>query len=570
MNKGTQMLKSKGAGSSGLLWAAVASCACLASCATPEERRLSEYVDSLDQRHPASTAPAGVQVSSVTQRAPGAPQVKPPETLRTLSPQGERAPAPPGPLSLTVSQAVLSALENNRSLVVQRYNPSIQRTFEQQQRAVFDPDLAGLFSFDSNRVNQPTVPPTLSHFQDYTGRAGISEFLPTGTHLGLTGGATVNEFPADRQGKFASDVALTATQSLLRGFGLAANLASLRQARLDTLSSEYELRGLAESLVAQTEETYWDLALAKQQIDIFTNSLSLAQQQMAETRERIRLGKVAETELVAAEAEAALRREDLINARSALDTTRLQLLRLVNLGADAFEKEVILAEPPTVPNEPLDNLSDHLQLARQMRPDLNQARLQIDRGDLEVVKTKNGLLPKLDLFVSLGRTGYARSFGDSASNLGGSNYDLLAGVSLEYPIGNRDSKARYNRAVLTREQAKDAVANLAQLIEVDVRTGYIEILRAKEQVTATAATRKLQEEKLRVEQEKFRVGKSTAFLVGQAQRDLLASQISEIRAVVNCRKAVAELYRLEGSLLSRRGLVAPGAAPPSGPQPLVY
>ncbi len=49
-----------------------------------------------------------------------------------------------GPLKMTVGQAMLSALENNKSLVVQRFNPQIERTFEQQERAAFfEPVLTG-------------------------------------------------------------------------------------------------------------------------------------------------------------------------------------------------------------------------------------------------------------------------------------------------------------------------------------------------------------------------------------------------------------------------------------------
>jgi len=99
------------------------------------------------------------------------------------------------------------------------------------------------------------------------------------------------------------------------------------------------------------------------------------------------------------------------------------------------------------------------------------------------------------------------------------------------------------------------------LIEVDVRSVYLEIVRTQEQVAATAATRKLQEEKLRWETEKLRVGKSTSLLVAQAQRDLLSSQISEVQAVVNYMKAFVEMYMLEGSLLERRGIASPGHEP---------
>jgi len=100
-----------------------------------------------------------------------------------------------------------------------------------------------------------------------------------------------------------------------------------------------------------------------------------------------------------------------------------------------------------------------------------------------------------------------------------------------------------------------------QLAQVEVRTAYVEVERAREQIAATAATRESQEEKLRVETEKFRVGKSTSLLVAQAQRDLVAGQIGEIQAITNYFKALVALYRLEGSLLARRGIEAPGAEP---------
>ncbi len=49
--------------------------------------------------------------------------------------------------------------------------------------------------------------------------------------------------------------------------------------------------------------------------------------------------------------------------------------------------------------------------------------------------------------------------------------------------------------------------------------------------------------------------------MAQVQRDLVASQIAEIRAIANHFKALVALYRLEGSLLQRRGLSAPGTEP---------
>jgi outer membrane protein TolC len=352
------------------------------------------------------------------------------------------------------------------------------------------------------------------------------------------------------------------TQALLQGRGLDVNLANLRQAELDTRFSQYELRGFIEALVAQVEETYWNYALSQRRIEIFQNSLQLAEQQLRETEEIIKVGRMAETEVAAAKAEIALRRQNLINARSDMATTRLRLLRLLNPPSpDLWKQEVLLLNQPAVPQVRLDDVATHVEVALRMRPDLNQARLEVELGDLEIVKTKNGLLPKLDLFMNLGKTGYADSFSSSMSNIGEDDYDILAGIRFEYPPRNRDARARRERALLGREQAAEALENLAQLVELDVRSAYIETNRAKEQIYATAATRQLQEESFRVETEKFRVGRSTNLLVAQAQRDLVISQISEIQAVVNYLQALVELHRLEGSLLERRGIIAPGREP---------
>jgi outer membrane protein TolC len=167
----------------------------------------------------------------------------------------------------------------------------------------------------------------------------------------------------------------------------------------------------------------------------------------------------------------------------------------------------------------------------------------------------------MDLFITLGKSGYANSFGESIRNISEDDYDALGGVSFQYPIFNRNARAQNRRALLTREQSQKALENLSQLVEVDVRTVYIEVNRTKQQIAASSVTRMFDEEKLRTETEKLRVGKSTSFLVAQAQRDLLVSRIAEVRALANYLKALIDLYRQDGSLLERHGISAPGREP---------
>ncbi len=108
---------------------------------------------------------------------------------------------------------------------------------------------------------------------------------------------------------------------------------------------------------------------------------------------------------------------------------------------------------------------------------------------------------------------------------------------------------------IRRETIREiSLENLQYLVCEDVSPAYIDVRRTLQQVPATETTRKFQEEKLRAETAKFAVGKSTALLVAQAQRDLLESQVSEVAAITNYLKARIHFYLMEGSLLQRRGI----------------
>jgi outer membrane protein TolC len=472
---------------------------------------------------------------------------------------------PAGPLKITIREAILLCLENNRSLVVQRMTPDIRQTFEEQERAVFDPAVSADLSAGRDKgERQARSGSRTEDFKTDTaeGVVSLEQFFPAGTTVALDARTRLTD-SSQYDDPFASTrLGMTVTQALLRGFGADVNLARLRQSRLDTRMSEYELRGFTESLVAEMEGTYWDYALARRQIEIVEESLKVARQQLSETEELITVGRLARAELPAVQAEVASQEQALIEARANEDSIRLRLLRLLNPpGPDLWQREVELVHQPTLPDITLEDVALHVAVSKRMRPILNEARLKILRGDLEVVKTRNGLLPLMDLFITLGKSGYASSFSDSVGHLNKDSYDAQAGVRFNYPVFNRDAQAVHRRSLLDREQAENALGNLSQLVEVDVRIAHIAVDRTKQQIAATSVTRRFDEEKLRTETEKLRVGKSTSFLVAQAQRDLLVSRIAEVRALANYLKALIDLYRQDGSLLERRGISAPGREP---------
>lgn len=463
-----------------------------------------------------------------------------------------------GPIGLSIEQTTMLVLKNNRDLHVRELNPLIAGTFEQIERGVYDPELFAELEYGEERASE-TSRSTGTQFSvdgsETAAIAGIRQEFPTGT----TVEATVeqernisNRSPEQQEARLG----LTITQSLLQGFGPAVNLVSVRQAELGTVASLYELRGFTEALLAETEIAYWNFVLAKKEIDIFEHSLAVAQQQRDEVELRIEVGILPEIEAAAARAEVARREQLLIEAHSLLEERRLRLLRLINLPPDGpLDRPINATSSPDVNPESMADLPERIRLAEKMRPDLNEARLRLQQDRLETIVTRNGLLPRLDFFIALGQTGFADTFSDSFRELDGDTYDFRVGVRLSHFLGNRAAEGRDLAARTSRQQSNEAVENLQQLVRLDVRLAVNEVERARKQISASRATRQLEEEKVKAEKERFDVGSSTTLLVAQAQRDLLVSLIAEVKAVVSYRTALVNLYLADGSLLERRGVV---------------
>ena len=462
------------------------------------------------------------------------------------------------PLALSVEDAILAAVRNNHDLEIHRLEIRIEETDPQRERATFDPNLAGTLA-NSDRLGKSILPSGVlsdSVTNRSDGEITWSRMFPSGTQAEVSINMLRNR--SNRAAKpFSPRLGFDIQKPLRRGAGRDVNLVSLRKQELEVQISRHELAGYLLSLTADVESRYWNLFLAQKELEIVRETRRLAAVQLAEVDKKIAVGSIPESERAAAEAELALREEDLINALSAVDKARIALLRLVNINSERFwDFDLHLSDAPPDVTGLVIELDKHLSDALVLRPDLLEAGVRLNMGNLDLVQTRNGLLPQLDVFVTLGRTGYSRTFSEVRAAFSERGYDLQAGVTYELPLHRREARSRHRRAVYNRNQLRESIKNLKQLVQEDVLNAFLEVQRTREQMKATAKTKAKQLEKLRVEEVRFQVGKNTAFQVAQAQRDYAAARIAEMKAGIAFITAVTELYRLDGSLCLRRGVVS--------------
>ncbi len=453
-------------------------------------------------------------------------------------------------LALSVEQAVMLALDHNQDLKTRQLSPVIAGAFEQMEKGQYDPEL-----FATLGMAREVLPDPESSDTAVLTAAGVRQRLPSGTTLAAEAAHETDR--ASRTGDpDKTRVTLSVTQALLQGAGPAGGLVAIRQSELETRASIHELTAYAQALVAETETAYWQYVLARQEHAIVERSLAVSKKQQTDVQYQIDVGVLPRNEQAAVQSEVARREQALIDSANQVEAFRLTLLHLINPGGTGdLDRRVLPASDPVIDPDPVTDIQDRTNLAMKLRPDLSEARLRAQQNQLETIVTKNGLLPRLDFFMDLGFAAYGDGFSDTSQSLGNGDYEVSAGLSLSRFIQNRTARARHQAAVATRQQAFEALENLRRTIFLDVRLAVNEIERARQQIHASRVTRRSEEQTVQAEIERFNVGAGTALLVAQAQRDLLISQIAEVRAVIHYRIALIRLFLAEGSLLHRRGVV---------------
>lgn len=462
--------------------------------------------------------------------------------------------APTLPLNgeLALDQTLFLVLARNPDLAAERLTPAREAEQVRLEEAVFAPEIfAGIRTGEetSSETSRSTGERFAVEAEQRGTDLGIRRRFDTGTEVDLfveESRDASNRAPTQQEVRAGVDV----TQALLRGSGRDVNRVSVRQAQLGIRVSEEELRGYTQALLASAEEAYWRYALATEAVRITEQALEVAEQQLAEVQARIEVGRLARNQEAAALAESAQRRQDLIEAEAESDRQRLLLLNVV--AVPGFLQPITTTStvdlPPLDPGTP----ESWIAQAHRLRPDLREARLRREQNRLEVVRTRNGLQPRLDFFASLAKTGFGEDLGEATSEFSGDTYEWSAGLLFLHELGNESAEALDRTARIRVEQADLAIHNLEQVAETEVRLALVELNRARKQIEAGQVTQGLRKETLRAERERFEVGDTTSLVVAQAQRDLLETQIDLLRARVATRTALIRLHTATGLYLSWR------------------
>lgn len=370
----------------------------------------------------------------------------------------------------------------------------------------------------------------------------------------------------------SGDLDLVLTQNLLQGFGRAVNGRNIRVQKNNVKVSALQFKLQVIATVSAALNLYWDLVSFDADVRARQREVGTAQQLLDDNKKLVQFGTAAPIEITRAESQLYAGQQDLVTAQTNLlqQETILKNYLSRNGVADAglTNLHIVPLDKFQIPDKDEDRpLDDLIKQALASRPEMEQARLNLESNQMNLVGIKNALRPTLNAFAELtnnGLSGELTAFGIAQGypgNLTGGYGNLLseifrrdypnysAGISLNIPLRNRAAKADYATSLLELRQNELNLRKNVNQIRVDVQNALVGLEQARARYEAGVRSRVLQEQTLAGDQKRYGLGATVSFQVVQDQRDLATAHSSEVQSMANYTHARIALEQALGTTL---------------------
>jgi outer membrane protein TolC len=466
-------------------------------------------------------------------------------------------------LKLSRDEAVRLAAANNSDLAASRLDPAISQERVNAARAAWVPTIqTGL------QRNSQLQPPTSLFAAEgletgvWSATASITQLTPWGGNylVGIdTSRTTTNSIISSFNPSLNARLQLAFSQPLLRDFDIDPTRASVTLALRNQSIAEMRLQETTINVTASAERAYWTLVSAVALVNVQQQALDLALELERTNRARVDVGQSPPLDLVAARAEVAQRRENLIVARTSARQAEDQLRTLILDQARPDFWTVRLEPADRVPPVgPPPDVDAAVRRALAQRTDLQRLRREIEITDTNIAISANETKPDLRLEANYltdgaGGTRLIRTGGfpgtitgeetTSYGNVLGQIFTLdyptwTVGMTFSYPLGKSAAEANLARARIEKDQSTARLRSQELATVREVRDAAFRVEQDQQRIETARLSRELAEQRLDAEQKRFEVGMSTSFLVIQAQRDLAVARNNELQAYLDYQLAV--------------------------------
>jgi len=336
---------------------------------------------------------------------------------------------------------------------------------------------------------------------------------------------------------FAAD--LVVTVPLFTGGRITSEI---KAAELLQKAAEHHLARTREELVFNVSSVFYGILAQRKVIESLTFSRKTLQEHLKRVNDQIAAQKAAKVDRLRTEVRLADLQQRLVQERNVLAIQERVLANLLGLAKP--DKPVDPAGELTLAKADMPETEQALQEALSRRPDYLAARSALEAQAKAVDSARAARWPTVALEGAYG----GRWAADPSERPPGTSHsdDVgRVGVVLDVPIfeGGR-IEARVREAA-----AQERLRKLDLQVRLDVETALLYLSSSTERVLATEKAIEQAKESLRIEREKYDLGKGAIVDVLDAQSALLDSQTNYYRALADYNTALAQFRLATGEAL---------------------
>ncbi len=298
--------------------------------------------------------------------------------------------------------------------------------------------------------------------------------------------------------------------------------------------------------VATVVTTYFDIVRQKQQLRNVEEQLQLAADRLRLAQYKFDIGAGIKPDLLQAKIDYNNSTAAKINQLALIDQRRQTLNQLMNVARSADYK--VSDTIPVNGDLVLGDLINNLTLSS---PDLQLARINIEAANLNVRLAKSARYPTVQLVSAYN---FNRSSNNQVINpfspLFNLNRGFNYGVNISVPIlNNYTVRQQIRQAELAVSFQELQYRNQEALLNTNLINAYRNYDAQKQILTTLDTSVTLARENLFIEQERYRLGRTTYIELRQAEENVSTILTNLINARFNLKVAETELLRLRGELV---------------------
>jgi outer membrane protein TolC len=294
------------------------------------------------------------------------------------------------------------------------------------------------------------------------------------------------------------------------------------------------VRGRGE-LIFNISNVFYSILGQKEVVDSLIFSKKALQEHRKRIQEMLDAQKAARVDLLRTEVRLADIEQKLLKERNILNIQRSLLASLMGIEQPLQPIEI---QGRLEPKDFTADTNQSLGLASAQRGDFKAAKARVQSQEKNLDAAKAGHWPIISLEAAYGNRWAA------GSTVGGTSTSEdvgRLGVVAEIPLfegGQIDARIRRERSRLSAE--KEVLRKLQLQIQLEVETAVSNIESTKARVAAMEKAVEQAKESLRIEREKYDLGKGAIVDVLDAQAALLEAQTSFYRAMAGYNVAIAQ------------------------------